>query len=814
MRPECNGLRHVLPSAPAASQYCTFLLTPGPTRRHGNLRVSWTIQGPLDIQSRLMSVPATIRLRLKPPIRNFRADTFSRTPYSTASVLRTEDANSQGSSERAFAATGPRRRSYAAHELFEPGEDQTLSESESVSAAGQSLVIFTKADWKEELGRLAASCNRISATGKRNGWTRFRHERLSTEWQIPEPGAPFLTLRKWWISFDFNARSQQWPSIMVWYLQNRPRQSLNFMLASLTQPLPVPYQVVDVLDLAARYIFSGSRHEERIGLMQTLRRITSYALRLYDEPLPLSQHTIRIIARNIPASEAYGFYYLLRNRGVELDSLTLLHLSQLFTADASQHEAALETLTEAVRYSDAECPQELLQKICSRLLRRAAESVVRDPMSVIAQFKSLGIDFSTRVYNALIANASDQGRYETAWDLYNLLIDPDLQPDCATFSTLFKMCRRTNDDLAFQRLFKEVRQMESDRDDFKVNDVLACEMIYCSYCFASGDGIERMIRVYRRYYDLQPLANLGILRENDPQRIAELQYALPSRAEHRFGAMFYGPRAPPPPRALVLIVMAFLRRRNLRQKLLEQIYNNFKAAITREDPQILPLANMTLVWDSFLKAFGRYNDMFHMWPEVIRDMTAPVRATSQNLGQQERSLSAQNSDLFEEPESAEELQFPEKASLNSVKFFTAASPIKGIKPTEQTWSILLHAFVAHDHIEAAERVLGLMKSHGLEPNVVTWNTIIRGWTNSGETEKVQDALAQIKNGGWRWNRNTSRALSSDQSSGRPERMGLGAKVKGGGLPTGHRLPNGSFELIEEGPDFTIEARLAETASTT
>ncbi|KAL9058150.1 MAG: hypothetical protein Q9162_001874 [Coniocarpon cinnabarinum] len=413
----------------------------------------------------------------------------------------------------------------------------------------------------------------------------------------------------------------------------------------------------------------------------------------------------------------------------------------------------------------------------------------------MSTLRSLGVQFDVPIFNALIANASDRQDYVKAWNLFNLLADPDLQPNATTYSILFKMCRRTNDFHAFRRLFREVRERSHNPDDFSVSPSLATEMIYGVWIW-NPTQIERMLRIYRRYFDLQPLSSMGLLRETEPHKLSEIQYALPSKPEDRHDTYFYGPRAPPPPLATALVLMAFLRRPDLKKELLERVYGNFKALVAAGDPLIVPVAQERITWDSFLKAFGRYRECFSQWSEIIRDMTQPSRFTYPDISaRHDLRTMHRPAELFEKPDAAGCPSVP-TTSDNSVTFFTPTSPMKPIKPTAQSWSIVLHAFIRHNQLESAGKILELMRYQGLAPSIVTWNGLIRASSRLGDKKKVLEALDNIENAGMQWNRYTVRAVRDDCTAWGIGRVGLGDRVKGGGLVTGRRLEHGGFELVE------------------
>ena len=703
----------------------------------------------------------------------------------------------------------PRRRSYQHDELFEPTNGDSATSREMTDGARaderttEALPAFglSDADWGRNLSKVLRQDNDamqhddVSVVKIRSAWWPYIGHNGGCKHR-------YRAVNAWWTSKDRQWQAENWSKLMLWHLQNDLSHSLEFLVSTIVDPLPPPKRVADVFHTLTK-LAHGKSSKELQSQKSRLRRICRFAVRKYQGTLPLSQQSIWILGRHAHTQDRVAFFRLLDRHQVSMHPDTLSNFAMSFVRFDNEHLLALHALEQALCDQDLDSMPPIVQHVCVLLIRKSVHREPRYSFEVLSRLKQTGLRFDTGIYNALIANASDRQDYTTAWNLFSLLGDPDLQPDPTTYAILFKMCRRTNDISAFRRLWREIREMSRDPDNFQVDPALATEMLYCTWVW-TPTNVERMLKTYKKYFDLQPLSQLGLLKETDPARLAAIQYAIPEKSEWRLDTYFHGPRHPPPTLAIALVLMAFLRRPDMKQELLERIYSNFKALVAARDPFIVPLAENSLTWDSFLKAFGHFEETLKRWSELMRDMTQPARLiAADSNSRQHQSSKYTSSELFEEVESGDSpqpLANYTAAQGSGYTFFTPSVPFTAVKPSTRTWSILLNAFINHNQIDAAEKVLELMECHGLKPTLPTWNGLIRGWSRYGKQDKVLEGLSNIQNSGFIWDRYTVRAIKHDRSDWGAGRVGLGDRARGGGLVSGRRLPSGSFEYTEQQHD--------------
>jgi pentatricopeptide repeat protein len=88
--------------------------------------------------------------------------------------------------------------------------------------------------------------------------------------------------------------------------------------------------------------------------------------------------------------------------------------------------------------------------------------------------------------------------------------------------------------------------------------------------------------------------------------------------------------------------------------------------------------------------------------------------------------------------------------IKDMQSASAESPPKSIAPDVQSWSIFLEGFSTHGQLKLAEQVLTYMRGKGLEPNAVTWNTLLKGYAGEQDLEGLLDTVGRLDEHGHAW----------------------------------------------------------------
>ena len=97
--------------------------------------------------------------------------------------------------------------------------------------------------------------------------------------------------------------------------------------------------------------------------------------------------------------------------------------------------------------------------------------------------------------------------------------------------------------------------------------------------------------------------------------------------------------------------------------------------------------------------------------------------------------------------------------IKDMQHSIVADPILGCAPTVRSYSIFLHGFTSHGEMKLAEQVLTFMRGKGMEPNEVTWTTLLAGYARAQDVEGLVDAVRRFEQSGYVWDQWTYGALA-------------------------------------------------------
>ncbi|KAH7350861.1 hypothetical protein BKA65DRAFT_499157 [Rhexocercosporidium sp. MPI-PUGE-AT-0058] len=281
----------------------------------------------------------------------------------------------------------------------------------------------------------------------------------------------------------------------------------------------------------------------------------------------------------------------------------------------------------------------------------------------------------------------------------------------------------------------------------------------------------------------------------------------------------------PPASTLVVMITGFLN--DVQSSYLAmQFYEHFRGLVLQNDPVVASLTQTTHVWNLVLMAFGKFPGLFAECSNLIGDMlsvpsqqsvlggTEDIEAEPEVIAGADSQFPLTSEDAIAASLNPEdgvqaELQLPvnpEGATPkppNPDKSLHAESPLPptpdatipesfildndnpepfiGLlepdaeanaltplilippKPDVYTWSILLKIFMDQHQPRAAEKVLTMMRERGIEPSLVTWNTLATGYAHMQDTAMTVDVLRRLEQAGLSADEYTLNALGRIQN---------------------------------------------------
>ncbi|KAL5358382.1 hypothetical protein BJX96DRAFT_146438 [Aspergillus floccosus] len=503
--------------------------------------------------------------------------------------------------------------------------------------------------------------------------------------------------REAWEALGKTAKADHWKRLSLWLLQHSPQKALEFVLVTSQSPdKPVFLMVSDCL-LYLDAFHSQELKGKKVG-SHTYDSVIETCLDPQTWPvLFLPQKGVRLYLKKAKRASVYHAYKLAYQRRAHLKAETLLCFMLRFIEfrDINSAIKVLERLLR-LRQHEFSLSSDGVMRHCCKLLM--LDSVVDGPngrnFRILPRLLELGVRPDRDMMNVVLSNAFKTGDPQLGLDMLDFMTSQGLEPDSYTYLTLLSDAVSRGDRERVQSLVQEIKS----RGELQRNPWIASKMFHAHFVFtakhAESDAdlnsiFYSMLDMYNQLHDITPLKELSIIPP---------EYTPPSG----------GDNLPPSPVALYLMIATYLRCQK-RIFHAQRIYSKFRSLVLSGHETIAPLAATDHTYNEFLVAFR--NDPRGLRPSVrlVEDMLQS--ATESTTEGQERAIAA-------------------------------------AKPTVRTWTLLLSAFVFNRQPLAAEKVREMMAKHGVEYNMVTWNTIINGYANAQNIPEVANTIKAMEDQGF------------------------------------------------------------------
>ena len=505
-----------------------------------------------------------------------------------------------------------------------------------------------------------------------------------------------------WMHIPLQHRLRVWQDIMLWCLHHNATRALKLLLASMKgrQFRPPRHVVGDCLQHLAKTFLHKVTNPDPWALNAIYHLVHKYVEggseghRIQHVP----DQVVFLMLVHCDDEKVMKLLNTFTLENVQVHANTLLHaLSR--SLDMGDVNASLRLLRLVVR-SGLGRHRDQVYSACVRLVRTQFD--VAEPFTlqtkILTQILEMGIRPNIALYNAVLLNTVEAGYYDLALQMFKIAKENDLAPDGITYKIILGGSMEHADRSSRRKL---VREMERDAQQFR--DPRMVSELLRAMSKSYEPAFPRMLEFYKQYYDPRPLEELGFYDRKIP-----LDDTVPAKDKW------------PSPKILGQMICAYIGNHR-RSKILLDIYNRFHDLVLQNHPIINPVSRTDHVANAFIMAFGRHVETLPYCTKVIKHMLDDSSS---------RRLSIQPDESF--PKSA--------------------------APTVRTWSILAAAYFKHKQMIAAEKVLELMRERGLEPDQVTWNTVISGYSSMQQLEKAIDTMRRMEASGYTANSRTLKAL--------------------------------------------------------
>ena len=502
------------------------------------------------------------------------------------------------------------------------------------------------------------------------------------------------TFHRLWDRLPELYRLNRWQDVMLWCLQNHPEKALNLLLLTSQSQTFKP----------PRYMVQDCLHSIARHFLFTTQKAKPSAVDA------IWYTAIKIVDR--------GSAEDLRSLFIFQDAIQLLlkhcrdtqALSLYEKLDVNQIEIPVNTMLHFLKrfgkMAKLDICIKLLERICSNASVKilGSKQLLSGCVSLLRTHWGLGEPY--RIQSVLMSRMLEMGvRPDT--HMYNIILLNMIEGyDFNTAWQTYDMLQENShfkDIITYHILAKgaglsrnpNVLQTVLEENPNTQDIYLMSQVLGAISEMSPGHEFSAMLEYYKQHLDLRPLQELGLCGAE----------AVSSQCLEHHGKW-------PNEYILGRMILACNKCHDSPSELIQR-YQTFNNLVRQGHPLIAPLARYDYVANSFLLALGQRRQTLEYCTTVVKDMLSPSPSTD--------------------------------SILHS-------------SPTVQTWSILMRSYMRHGQKLAAQKVLAMMRERDLQPNIVTWTTLIHGYAASQDTKGTIGALRQMEREGFEFNSWTMKAL--------------------------------------------------------
>ncbi|PGH15804.1 hypothetical protein AJ79_02185 [Helicocarpus griseus UAMH5409] len=564
-------------------------------------------------------------------------------------------------------------------------------------------------DWANNF-RVAIQ-HRLKGVDSATVWDKLKldHEEEALKWlaSIDWTADP-TNLSRRWRGLRRSEAERLWPVIALWLLLNHPRAAVAFLIATDILPRPPFHMVSDC------FIYLEALHYNDIAYDKQSKEYYHKAIHSCLGPAKWSavqarQRGIRLFTKRGTSKDWHTAFSFINSRNIAVGWQTAVYFMDFFTKEGDISRAL-----EALRLIPASAHPWYLKK--ERVLERCCKLLTLDYViekdgqryfRILPEILKIGVRPNQSMLNIMFRNALKQRVPAVMPDIINEMGRRRLRPDSYAYISFLDDAVRRGD---LQHLDVIVREI-SDQEHLMTNPFIASKMLHVMYLLDSinpqqgwgdADVFARMLKIYSTAHDTQPLVDLGIVQDGQATLHRESKKSSPSS------------------HALVIMIAAFLRMGST--QVMRDTFKRFINLCNEGHESFGPLAESDYIYNMFMNLFSqRQSDRLDNCIMVLNTMFQPLLPTAVLRSQNDRHL-------------------------------------KQIKPTVQTWTIFLSAFVRERQYDAIEKIRTMMLKQGLQFNDFTWNIAVRGYSSVQLLDKAAAAVKMMMSEGWEPDKYTMRSL--------------------------------------------------------
>ncbi|KAI0407649.1 hypothetical protein F4802DRAFT_552784 [Xylaria palmicola] len=547
------------------------------------------------------------------------------------------------------------------------------------------------------------------------------------------------SMRTAWLRLDEDAQERSWPQMILNAFKSDPHM-LPTLIESTFNPSRCPsYVVEDLLYL----VFRRHRLELRKGTSpdsaQThleFKAIVAFLLNnCPPKYLSLEQVVLHSFLSRLPTSQLFPHYQLLQSIEHPLHANTLLHVASRFAKRFDKKILAVDILRLLTDMPGFDINTPSAASVCTSLLTLDENEPLPNEEEALPDvlFEFLverGFRPNLLGLSALMRNFCIRGHLDTAWKVFDLMLQYGLQPDPYVYSILLNGSKQSLDLASIEQIFHIITS------NYAWSPILLTDFLgIISSKFETHSELGRrqrkansawphMLKLYDKFFYRAPLQKLITLplicwfvrKKVPPNRGLTPTTMLAKSMERRPEDQLLQPDT------LTLCLMMGACIRSLpNSELVAQYYMHFQRLVDRKDPTALSILKEQGTWvaDIFLRAFLQFRESIDFAMHMLQKMI-------ENADREEGQIGIH---LLHRP------------------------------PTARTWTIVLSGLKNHRKASAVEAAFKLMNSICLSrPSLPTWTALIQAFAQDGNVEGLVKAIWVLEKAGLKPDDRVARAF--------------------------------------------------------
>lgn len=529
-------------------------------------------------------------------------------------------------------------------------------------------------------------------------------------------------------------REGLWPELMAKILYCCPEKALDFLEVTTEKLIELRFipqrGIAHAIHCIVKYHLQGENAHESQQVIQIAIRIYRFLLKIpSSHVLPISNYSSFLLLSNLPRIHLGEFYQYISEKYEEISIWTQMQLISRL-AKAGEINLAFEAVQKLTKtHCHLNRPNTL--SVFTTFLNEARinKNEQFDVSEILQYLVSFGVEPNIFLYNILIHSTLQHQKPQDAWQIYDMMIKGKIQPDTITHSILLNDAKLRLDRLAIERVINKIKESGS-TSKYIVTDLIHAILLLhnddsetrlkspSGHLERPQPAFDRMLQVYVEYFNLEPLMQIipGLSDAYSPNNITSNK----------------PPPWDPPSATLCVMISGYLSLMDSHGAKL--FYENFRRLIQTGNPIVGPLVRTTHVYNVILMCFYKFKERAEDAPEIIADMLSPNRKTVHQV----------SNTTIEDSSKINSKDSPGSSDDENASY----TPHYPAKPDIYTWSILIKIFMRLRHSRAAEKVLSMMIRRGIQPEIITWTSLVSGYARLQNVSMTADAYQRLKEAGY------------------------------------------------------------------